>query len=55
MASQIATETRDNDAYAITLSSGSTSYTPNGLNQYSNVGGTTYSYDANGNLSSDGK
>ena len=29
---------------------GSTSYTPNNLNQYTAVNGTTYGYDANGNL-----
>jgi RHS repeat-associated protein len=31
-----------------------TSYTPNNLNQYATVAGTTYSYDGNGNLTSDG-
>ena len=29
-------------------------YTTNGLNQYTNAGGPTLSYDANGNLTSDG-
>ena len=29
-------------------------YTPNGLNQYADVDGTAYAYDANGNLTSDG-
>jgi len=29
-------------------------YVPNNLNQYSTVGGTTYSYDPNGNLTNDG-
>lgn len=33
---------------------GSRSYTANGLNQYSVVAGTTFGYDANGNLTSDG-
>ena len=32
----------------------STSYTPNALNQYASVGGVTYSYDGNGNLTGDG-
>jgi RHS repeat-associated protein len=31
-----------------------TSYTPNALNQYADVGGATYVYDGNGNLVSDG-
>jgi len=31
-----------------------TSYTPNTLNQYSQVGSTSYMYDPNGNLTSDG-
>jgi RHS repeat-associated protein len=31
-----------------------TSYTPNNLNQYATVAGTTYSYDGNGNLTADG-
>ncbi|MBX3564037.1 MAG: hypothetical protein KF730_05605 [Sphingomonas sp.] len=30
------------------------SYTANGLNQYSMVGGNSYGYDSNGNLTSDG-
>ncbi len=29
-------------------------YTPNALNQYTAVGGTTQTYDANGNLTADG-
>ena len=32
-----------------------TSYTDNNLNQYTDVGGTTHSYDANGNLTDDGQ
>jgi YD repeat-containing protein len=31
-----------------------TSYTTNSLNQYTSVGGTTYRYDDNGNLTNDG-
>lgn len=36
------------------LATQSTPYVPNRLNQYASVGGTAYSHDANGNLSSDG-
>ena len=51
---QIINETISNSAYYPLASSASQSYTPNGLNEYSAVGGTTYSYDARGNLQSDG-
>ena len=34
--------------------SGTTAYSPNDLNQYVSVGGTSYTYDANGNLTADG-
>jgi len=54
-ASQIASVTRDNDAYAWTRHYAvSRPYTTNGLNQYSGVGDLSYLYDANGNLTSDG-
>jgi RHS repeat-associated protein len=54
-ASQIASATRDNDAYAWTRHYGvQRSYVTNGLNQYSGVGALTYSYDLNGNLTGDG-
>jgi RHS repeat-associated protein len=54
-ASQIATRTLSNDSYAFTgLSPNSKSYSVNGLNQYTAVGGTTQSYDPNGNLTGDG-
>jgi RHS repeat-associated protein len=54
-ASQITQETRDNDSYAsLAPANGTTSYAVNGLNQYISVAGTTYTYDANGNLTSDG-
>ncbi|MEQ9003770.1 MAG: RHS repeat-associated core domain-containing protein, partial [Pseudomonadales bacterium] len=54
-ASQIATRTRSNPAYAsTTIANASTSYAVNGLNQYTSVGGSTHGYDLNGNLSSDG-
>ncbi len=36
------------------VSSSTTGYVPNHLNQYSSVGGTAYTYDGNGNLQSDG-
>ena len=54
-AGQIASTTRSNDTYAwqrhYNLNRG---YTANGLNQYSASGSVTPTYDANGNLSSDG-
>jgi RHS repeat-associated protein len=62
-ASQITSVTRDNDAYAWGGHYGvGRSYTANGLNQYTGVASSTaagqssatYSYDANGNLTSDG-
>jgi RHS repeat-associated protein len=51
--------TRDNDAYAWTRHYGvNRNYTTNGLNQYSAAssgqGNTSYGYDPNGNLTSDG-
>jgi len=54
-ANQITSRTRDNNAYIYTgFVNGSTSYAANGLNEYSAVGGTTFSSDDNGNLTSDG-
>jgi RHS repeat-associated protein len=54
-ASQITSTARDNDLYAWDGGANfSRSYTANGLNQYTGVGGTSYSYDTNGNLISDG-
>ncbi|WP_066798435.1 RHS repeat domain-containing protein [Sphingomonas soli] len=54
-ASQIVTRTRSNDNYAYAgYATASTSYTANGLNQYSAVGAAGYTYDDNGNLTSDG-
>ncbi len=54
-ANQIDSKVRDNDAYAwpghVNVSR---SYIGNGLNQYSAVAGTSFSYDTNGNLTSDG-
>jgi RHS repeat-associated protein len=43
-----------NDAYTFHPGALSTTYTPNGLNQYGEVGTTSYSYDPRGNLTSDG-
>ncbi|MFL6801497.1 MAG: RHS repeat-associated core domain-containing protein, partial [Sphingomicrobium sp.] len=54
-ASQISSETRDNDGYAFTgISAANKAYAVNGLNQYNAVGGTGYLYDASGNLTYDG-
>jgi RHS repeat-associated protein len=54
-ASQIVSRTRDNNAYAFTGYVGvNRSYAVNGLNQYGAVGGNSYGYDSNGNLTSDG-
>lgn len=54
-ASQITQETNSNDAYAFTRRVNvNRSYTANGLNQYSQVAGTSFCYDANGNLTGDG-
>ena len=54
-ASQIASVARSNDSYAW---GGAVNvnrpYSANGLNQYSAVGGIAFTYDANGNLTSDG-
>jgi RHS repeat-associated protein len=54
-ASQIISEARTNDAYAYTgATNRALAYGVNGLNQYTAVAGNTYTYDANGNLTSDG-
>ena len=37
-----------------TVNGGTTNYLTNNLNQYTSVGGTAYTYDANGNLTTDG-
>lgn len=51
---QITSQIISNSAYYPLASGASQSYTPNGLNQYSLVAGTAYSYDGRGNLQSDG-
>jgi RHS repeat-associated protein len=54
-ANQIKQNTRSNDAYAWTGHYNvNRNYTSNGLNQYTAAGSATLSYDANGNLTSDG-
>jgi RHS repeat-associated protein len=54
-ASGIAGESRDNDLYAWTGHYAvNRVYTANGLNQYSAAGASSFVYDANGNLTSDG-
>ncbi len=54
-ASQILTEERTNDAYSWDgAANANTQYTVNGLNQYTSVGSSGFSYDQNGNLTDDG-
>jgi RHS repeat-associated protein len=54
-ASQIAGTSRDNNTYAWTGHYAvNRAYTTNGLNQYSAAGSASFTYDANGNLTSDG-
>jgi RHS repeat-associated protein len=54
-ANQISTRTRTNDTYAFTgYVPGTPSYSVNGLNQYTSVGGVSFTHDLNGNLTSDG-
>jgi RHS repeat-associated protein len=53
-ANQIITRTRTTDAYAfVEYTNATTSYSPNGLNQYTSVAGGTFAYDGRGNLTSD--
>lgn len=55
-ASQIWKQSRDNDAYAWNGHFNvDRAYTTNGLNQYTTAGATGFCYDANGNLTADGK
>jgi RHS repeat-associated protein len=54
-ASQMAQQSRDNDSYAWTAHFNvDRAYATNGLNQYTTAGSATFTYDANGNLTSDG-
>ncbi len=54
-ASQITSRGRSNNSYAFgAYISTNRSYAVNGLNQYAAVGGNSYGYDSNGNLTSDG-
>ncbi|WP_196802112.1 RHS repeat domain-containing protein [Sphingomonas phyllosphaerae] len=54
-ADQIAQRSRDNNSYVFDrLYNVNRTYTSNGLNQYSGVGSSTFTYDVNGNLISDG-
>jgi YD repeat-containing protein len=54
LASQLQTRGSNNALYDWLPGAASTAYAPNGLNQYSTVGGTTYGYDTRGNMTSDG-
>ncbi len=52
---QTTERTGSNGAYQWSpLAPGSVAYSPNGLNQYASVGGTSYGYDSRGNLTGDG-
>jgi RHS repeat-associated protein len=53
-ASQIVQRTLTNNAYEYPVTSSTRAYAVNGLNQYTQVGGTTHAWDANGNLTGDG-
>jgi RHS repeat-associated protein len=54
-ANQIVSRTRSNDAYAFSgYFNVNRSYSTNGLNQYATAGSASFTYDANGNLTSDG-
>ena len=54
-ASQMITRSTDNDAYGYTGNVNvSRAYVANGLNQYTSAGPASFTYDANGNLTSDG-
>lgn len=43
-----------NGSYAYSPPAALRNYTPDGLNRYAGVAGTSYSYDGRGNLTSDG-
>lgn len=52
-AGQIVTKTVSNNAYVYGPTIGATAYANNGLNQVTSVGGSSVSYDANGNITND--
>jgi RHS repeat-associated protein len=51
---QIVSDNISNSAYYPLTDAATSSYTANGLNEYSAVAGTSYSYDGRGNLTSNG-
>jgi RHS repeat-associated protein len=53
-ASQVVQSTATNASYQWTPAAFNHPYTPNGLNQYTSRAGVNFSYDARGNLTSDG-
>jgi len=53
-ASQLQVRTNSNSNYEMAVPTTAAAYVPDGLNRYGSVAGTTYSYDARGNLVSDG-
>jgi len=53
-ASQIVTRSLSNNAYEYPVTPALRSFTVNGRNQYTQVGGAAHTWDANGNLTSDG-
>ena len=54
-ANQLISQSRTNDAYAFTgYVNVDRDYAANGLNQYTSAGSASFTYDANGNLTSDG-
>jgi RHS repeat-associated protein len=53
-AGQIASRTASNDLYSWSPGNTDRPYVANGLNQYSSAGGTSFTYDARGNLTSSG-
>ncbi len=55
LAHQLSGESVTNPAWRLASpATGSTTYVPNGLNQYASVAGTSFAYDADGNLTTDG-
>jgi YD repeat-containing protein len=54
-ASQVTLRAQTNSAYEFPFAAGVKGYVANGRNQYTQVGGATHAWDANGNLTSDGQ